>query len=175
MLVPAAGAVLLIIQSIQAAWGTIKRVLAALDKFMTFLRAVKSGAGGPAFAEAVAAGAVAAIEFVANFLLKKLKGPASKVGGKIREIAKRIGQKLAGVGKKIFKGLKNVGGGSSKQKIKRGFQKVREKLFGPNKPGARSRRKRRRRKRQSRNSGASSARSRPRSLLYSGRVPAVSG
>ena len=50
MLVPAAGAVLLIIQSIQAAWGTIKRVLAALDKFMTFLRAVKSGSGGPMFA-----------------------------------------------------------------------------------------------------------------------------
>src|SRR5262249_18346789 len=50
MIVPAAGAVLAIIQGIQAAWGTIQRVIAAISTFVVFLKAVKGGNAGPKFA-----------------------------------------------------------------------------------------------------------------------------
>jgi phosphotransferase system HPr-like phosphotransfer protein len=62
----------------------------------------------------MAAAGVVVIDFVSNWLLKRLRGPASKVAGKIREIAKKIG-------KKIKKALK---------KVKRKLSKVKEKLFG---------------------------------------------
>jgi hypothetical protein len=55
MIVPAAGTVLLIIEGLQAAWGTVSRILQAFDRFMAFLKAVKTGQAGPPFGAAVAA------------------------------------------------------------------------------------------------------------------------
>ncbi|AFZ21581.1 eCIS core domain-containing protein [Allocoleopsis franciscana] len=103
MIVPAAGTVLLIIEGLQAAWGTVSRILQAFERFMAFLKAVKTGQAGPPFGAALAAAGVVVIDFVSNWLLKRLRGPASKVAGKIKEIAKKIGNKVKNVAKKLGK------------------------------------------------------------------------
>jgi hypothetical protein len=90
MLVPAAAAVMMIIQGIQAAWGTVSRIIQAFQAFFAFLRAVKGGNAGPQFATAVAAGAVAVIEFVANFLLARLGRALGGVAGRLRTLAGRF-------------------------------------------------------------------------------------
>jgi hypothetical protein len=132
MIVPAAGAVLAIIQGLQAAWGTVSRVIQAFDRFMGFLKAVKTGQSGPQFGSALAAAGVVLIDFVSNWLLKRVRGAASKVAGKIKEIAKKIGRKLKAATKKLG----------------RKFGKVKDKFFGKkggkkdenNKPGGKSNR-----------------------------------
>jgi len=101
MIVPAAGAVLAIIEGLQAAWGTVSRVIQAFDRFMGFLKAVKTGQSGPQFGAALAAAGVVLIDFVSNWLLKRVRGAASKVAAKIKEIAKKIGRKLKAASKKL--------------------------------------------------------------------------
>ncbi len=103
LIVPAAAAVMLIIQALQAAWGSIGRIIQAFDAFMAFLKGVRWGSAGPLFGKAVAAGAVAVIEFISQFLLQRLMGAAGKVAGKIRSLAQRIGARLAGVGRGVGK------------------------------------------------------------------------
>jgi hypothetical protein len=110
MIVPAAGAVLAILQGIQAAWGAIQRIIQAISAFVAFLKGVLGGSGPVLFAGALGAAAVAVIEFVAQWMLKKLKGAATGVGGKLREIAKRIGQRLKAIGKAIAGGAKKAAG-----------------------------------------------------------------
>jgi Domain of unknown function (DUF4157) len=105
LLIPAAAAVMLIIETLQAAWGTIQRVLEAFERFFAFLKAVRTGRAGPQFATAIAAAAIAVIDFVANWLLKRLRKPAGKIAKKLREIAKKLGKKLAKLAKKIGKKL----------------------------------------------------------------------
>ena len=90
MIVPAAGAVMVIIEGLQAAWGTVQRIIAAFQRFFAFLKAVKTGNAGPPFAQALAAAAVAVIDFVANWLILKLAKGAAKVGGKIKGLAKKL-------------------------------------------------------------------------------------
>jgi len=90
MIVPAAGAVMVIIEGMQAAWGAVSRIIAAFKAFFDFLLAVKTGAAGPKFAVALAAAAIAVIDFVANWLLLKLAKGAAKIGGKIKGLAKKI-------------------------------------------------------------------------------------
>ncbi|HAG81753.1 MAG TPA: hypothetical protein DCL61_11440, partial [Cyanobacteria bacterium UBA12227] len=121
MIVPAAGTVMVIIEGLQAAWGTVSRILQAFERFMAFLKAVKTGQAGPPFGAALASAGVVVIDFVANWLLKRLRGPASKVAGKIKEIAKKIG-------KKVKKALKKV-----KRKLKRKARKLKDKFFGKKK------------------------------------------
>ncbi|MEM6791401.1 MAG: hypothetical protein AAF715_28040, partial [Myxococcota bacterium] len=116
MVVPAAGAVMVVIEGLQAAWGSISRIIAAMGAFVSFLKAVKSGGAGAKFAAAVAASAVVVLDFVSHLLLRRLINPAKKVGGKLAGIAKRI---LA----KIKKTLKKVG-----RKIKKAFKKVMRKI-----------------------------------------------
>ncbi|RKH82639.1 hypothetical protein D7Y21_28100, partial [Corallococcus sp. AB045] len=130
MIVPAAGAVMAIIEGVQAAWGAVSRIIAAIDSFITFLKAVKGGNAGPPFATAVAAGAVAVIDFVANWLLKRLMKPAKKVSGKLAAIGKKI---LA----KIKKGLKKAGKKLKKffKKAGQKLKKLKDKLFGKKKKG----------------------------------------
>ncbi|MBL8740868.1 MAG: hypothetical protein JNK04_07235, partial [Myxococcales bacterium] len=118
MVVPAAGAVMAIIEGLQAAWGTVSKILAAIDKFISFLKAVKGGGAGPQFAQAVAAGAVAVIDFVANWLLQRLMKPAKKVSGKLAAMAKKIMAKLK-------KGLKKIG-----KKIKKAVKKIKKAAKG---------------------------------------------
>jgi hypothetical protein len=128
MIVPAAGAVMAIVQGLMAAWGAIQRILAAIDRFIAFLKAVKSGNAGSAFAQALAAAAVAVIEFVSQFLLRKIAGAASKVAGKIKAIAQKIG-------KRLMAGMKKVGNKLKKgyNKLKAKAKKAKEKIFGPKK------------------------------------------
>jgi len=90
MIVPAAGAVMAIIEGLQAAWGTISRIIAAFSAFVGFLLAVKSGSAGPLFAGLLAAAAVIVLDFVSNWLLKKLAGAARKVGAKLKGLAEKF-------------------------------------------------------------------------------------
>ncbi|MDA0182771.1 hypothetical protein OJ997_20835, partial [Solirubrobacter phytolaccae] len=128
MIVPAAGAVMAVVQGLMAAWGAIQKILAAIDRFIAFLKAVKSGNAGPAFAQALAAAAVAVIEFVSQFLLRKIAGAAAKVAGKIKAIAQKIGKRLMKVVKKVGKTVKR-----GVNKVKRGATKLKEKVFGKKK------------------------------------------
>ncbi len=103
MIVPAAGAIMAIIQGLVAAWNTISKIVAAISKFVTFLKAVKSGSAACLFADAVASGVVALLDFISNFLLSKLKGAG-----------KAVGTKLKGIAQKILKGLARAGRGARK-------------------------------------------------------------
>jgi hypothetical protein len=104
MIVPAAGAVLAIIEGLQAAWGTVSRIIAAFGAFMAFLQAVHGGGAGPLFATALAAAAIVLLDFVSNWLLKKLAGPAKKVGARLKGMGDKIKAKLKGKGGKGGKG-----------------------------------------------------------------------
>lgn len=94
MIVPAAGTVMIIIEGLQAAWGTVSRIIAAFAAFMAFLKLVRSGNAGPAFARALAAGAVVVIDFVSNWLIKKIRKAAKAIGRKLKRIAKKLMNKL---------------------------------------------------------------------------------
>lgn len=119
MIVPAAGALMTIIEGVKAAWGTIQQIIAAFETFFKFLKAVKGGGAGPLFAQTLAAAAIVVIQFVAQWLLGKLKGAGGKVGGKLREIAQKI---LRG----LKKGVKAVGAAAKRvgRAIVRGVKKA---------------------------------------------------
>ena len=133
LIVPAAAAVMLIIQALQAAWGSIGRIMQAFDAFMGFLKGVRWGNAGPLFGKAVAAGAVAVIEFVSQFLLQRLMSGAGKVAGKLRALAKRIGKRLVGVGQAATRLGKSIGsrvGATGKRLVEKG-----ERLMGKRSTG----------------------------------------
>ncbi|MGP3999966.1 eCIS core domain-containing protein [Streptomyces sp. 8N706] len=103
MIVPAAGAILTIVQGLVAAWGTISRIIAAFGKFFAYLKAVKAGPAACLFAEAVAAGVVALLDFITNFLMMRLKAAAKGVGKRLQIMAQ-----------KVMKGLQKAGKGARK-------------------------------------------------------------
>ncbi|MDQ0759474.1 eCIS core domain-containing protein [Streptomyces canus] len=103
MIVPAAGAILTIVQGLMAAWQSISSILAAFGKFWAYLKAVKAGPAACLFAEAVAAGVVALLDLITNFLLQKLSSAT-----------KGVGKRLKAMSQKIMEGLKKVGGGAKK-------------------------------------------------------------
>src|SRR5262249_2675870 len=82
-----------IIEGLQAAWGTISRIIAAFAAFMAFLLAVKSGGAGPLFATVLAGAAVVLLDFVANWLAKKLASAARKGGAKLKGLAEKFKSK----------------------------------------------------------------------------------
>ncbi|MFI1044909.1 DUF4157 domain-containing protein [Streptomyces griseoruber] len=96
LIVPAAGGIIAIAQGVMAAYQSISKVIAAFSAFLTFLKAVKAGGVAAAclFANAVAAGAVALLEFITNFLMAR-----------IGRALKGVGTKLKGIAEKIMKGL----------------------------------------------------------------------
>jgi hypothetical protein len=102
MIVPAAGAVMAIIEGLQAAWATVSRIIAAFEKFVAFLKAVKDGNAGILLARTIAAAAVAVIDFTANFIISKIGKAAKSLGTKLKSIA----AKLMALAKR---GLKAVG------------------------------------------------------------------
>lgn len=106
MIVPAAGAILTIIEGLRAAWGTVQRILEAFERFFRFLKAVKTGRAGVQFAEAVAAAAIVVIDFVANWLLMRLRKPAGALAKRIRAIAQRLGKRLGALGKRLGRAFK---------------------------------------------------------------------
>ena len=117
MIVPAAGTVKLIIEGLQAAWGSIGSIMQAIDQFVKFLKAVKGGNSGPAFASALAASAVAVIDFVSNWLLQKLQNKAvNTVGKKIRALA----DKIAGGVQTAVKATKQLGSNAA-SKLRNAF------------------------------------------------------
>lgn len=125
MLVPAFGAIMTIIEGLQAAAGTISRIVEAAGAFFNFMKAVKTGNAGPQFGTLLASGAVAVIDFVANWLISKMKKAASAVAGRIKAMAKRIMKKLSGGFKKaknrafsFFKGKGNKPGKGDKDSSK---------------------------------------------------------
>ncbi|MFE9822853.1 DUF4157 domain-containing protein [Streptomyces sp. NPDC005791] len=103
MIVPAAGAILTIVQGLMAAWQSISSILSAFSKFWAYLKAVKAGPAACLFAEAVAAGIVALLDFIANFLMIRLSGAT-----------KGVGKRLQAMAQKITKGLKKTGRGAKK-------------------------------------------------------------
>jgi hypothetical protein len=136
MIVPAAGAILTIIEGLRAAWGTVSRIIAAIALFIAFLKAVKSGSAAGPFATALAAAGIVLIDFVANWLLQRLRKPAGAISGRLKAFAQKIGNALkkgfaavkkgakaavgairrgaAAVGRAIKSGIKAVGRGLKK-------------------------------------------------------------
>ena len=100
MIVPAAGAVIAIIEGLQAAWGTLQRIVAAMSAFIAFLKAVKNGGAGPKFAQMLALAAVVVLDFVSNWLLRKLRKAAVAIGNKLKALAKKLARKFKGRGRK---------------------------------------------------------------------------
>lgn len=119
MIVPAAGAIMTIIEGLRAAWGTVSRIIAAIGLFVAFLKAVKSGNGAGKFAAALAAAGIVLIDFVANWLLQRLRKPASAVAGKLKAMAAKIGAALKKGLAFLKKGAAAAGGA-----IKRGAAAV---------------------------------------------------
>ncbi|MEU1372438.1 DUF4157 domain-containing protein [Streptomyces triculaminicus] len=138
LIVPAAGAIMTIIQGLMAAWGTISKIIAAFGKFMTFLKAVKSGVGAAClFAAAVASGVVALLDFITNFLLSRLKMAAKGVGGRLKAMAQKIMKGLA----KATKGPRKAAG-AAVNRAKDALARAGQALKGPRrrpatKPGRR--------------------------------------
>lgn len=124
MIVPAAGAIMAIIEGLRAAWGTVQRIITAFQRFFTFLRAVKTGNAAGPFAEALAAAAIVVIDFVANWLLQRLRRPAGVVSGRIRAIAQRIGRGMRRGVAAARRGLAAVGRGARRagSAMRRGFR-----------------------------------------------------
>ncbi|MER7706370.1 DUF4157 domain-containing protein [Kitasatospora sp. NPDC097605] len=108
LIVPAAGAIMAIIQGLVAAWNTVSRIVAAIGRFVAFLKAVKSGSAACLFADAVAAGVVALLDFISNFLLGKLKAAGKAVGSRLKGIAQRILKGLARAGRGTRKAAGNA-------------------------------------------------------------------
>jgi hypothetical protein len=104
MIIPAAGAILTIIEGLSAAWGTVRRILEAFERFFRFLKAVKLGNAGALFAEAVAAAAIVVIDFVANWLLKRLRKPAGALAKRFKAMAKKLGAKLGKLAQRFGRG-----------------------------------------------------------------------
>ena len=130
IVIPAAGAIMAIVRGAIAAYHAVSKIIAAIGKFIAFLKAVRSGQAARPFAEALAAGVVALLEFIASFLMSKLASAAKGVAGALRGIADRIVKFLARGAKAVKKGMGaavNVAKRSAKAAagaIKRGFHAV---------------------------------------------------
>jgi hypothetical protein len=114
LIVPAAAAVMLIVQALQAAWGSLSRILQAVDAFVGFLKGVRWGNAGPLFGKAIGAGAVAVIEFISQFLLQRLMSAAGTIASKLRLLARRIGARLMAGGKKLVRGIRALSAGAGR-------------------------------------------------------------
>ncbi|MDQ0945434.1 DUF4157 domain-containing protein [Streptomyces sp. V1I1] len=132
MLVPAAGAILTIVQGLMAAWQSLSSILNAFSKFWAYLKAVKAGPAACLFAEAVAAGIVALLDFIANFLMIRLAGATKGVGKRLKAMAEKIMKGL----KKTGKGAKQAAGDAVNKArgAVRSAQEALRKPTGPAKP-----------------------------------------
>ncbi|WP_275558800.1 DUF4157 domain-containing protein [Streptomyces sp. 5-6(2022)] len=129
MIIPAAGAILTIIQGLMAAWQTISRIIAAFGKFFAYLKAVKAGPAACLFAEAVAAGVVALLDFITNFLLARLGRAVKGVGNRLKAMAQKIMQGL----KKTAKGARKAAG-SAVNRARGAVRKAEQALTKPATP-----------------------------------------
>lgn len=135
MIVPAAGAILTIVQGLMAAWQSISSILAAFGKFWAYLKAVKAGPAACLFAEAVAAGVVALLDFIANFLMIRLSSATKGVGKRLKAMSQKIMDGL----KKTGKGARSAAGNAvnnARGAMRNARQKVAEPSVAPKPKGA---------------------------------------
>ncbi|MET9764539.1 DUF4157 domain-containing protein [Streptomyces sp. NPDC006372] len=92
-LIPGAGWVMAVIDALQTAWGALSEILAAFGLFMDFLKAVKSGNGALPFAKAVAAGVVALLELIYQFLVEGVSRFMGKVAERLGGMLKNLRNK----------------------------------------------------------------------------------
>ncbi|MEQ8538563.1 MAG: hypothetical protein RIB93_14080 [Coleofasciculus sp. D1-CHI-01] len=116
MIVPAAGAVLAIIQGLQAAWGTVSQIIQAFGRFIEFLKAIKTGAAGPQFGALLASAAIVLLDFITNFIIVKIAKAARKVAGKLKGLAKSLMKRFKGKKGKKNKSKKGKKGNKDKKK-----------------------------------------------------------
>ena len=121
LIIPAAALVMQIIEALQAAWGTISRIIAAIESFIRFLLAVKLGNAGRQFGTMVANAAVVVLDFLANFLVRRLMRPARPVGGRLSAIAQRLAARFRRVAQAVQRGVGRV-----VQTVRRAAQAVRQ-------------------------------------------------
>ncbi|MFJ2171801.1 DUF4157 domain-containing protein [Streptomyces sp. NPDC087851] len=95
-LIPGAGWVMAVIDALQTAWGALSEILAAFGLFMDFLKSVKSGNGALPFAKAVAAGVVALLELVYQFLIEGVGRFMGKVADRLGDLLKNLRKKKPG-------------------------------------------------------------------------------
>lgn len=93
MLVPAVGAVLTVLQSLQAAWGTVSQILTAFTLFVSFLQAIKTGSAAPLFAGLLAAAGIVLLDFVAQWMMRKLIQAAKAIAGRLKGTANEVKDK----------------------------------------------------------------------------------
>ncbi|MFF8012284.1 DUF4157 domain-containing protein [Streptomyces sp. NPDC007929] len=89
-LIPGAGWVMAVIDALQTAWGALSEILAAFGLFMDFLKSVKSGNGALPFAKAVAAGVVALLELIYEFLVEGVSRFMGKVAERLGTMLKNL-------------------------------------------------------------------------------------
>ncbi|GHI09573.1 eCIS core domain-containing protein [Streptomyces cellostaticus] len=126
MLVPAAGAILTIVQGLMAAWQSLSSILSAFSKFWAYLKAVKAGPAACLFAEAVAAGVVALLDLITNFLLARLSSAAKGVGKRLKAMAQKITEGL----KKLGRGARKAAG-EAVNKARDALRNARERVGAP--------------------------------------------
>ncbi|MEV7866253.1 DUF4157 domain-containing protein [Streptomyces sp. NPDC088124] len=95
-LIPGAGWVMAVIDALQTAWGALSEILAAFGLFMDFLKSVKGGKGALPFAKAVAAGVVALLELVYQFLIEGVGRYMGKVADRLGDMLKNLRKKKPG-------------------------------------------------------------------------------
>ncbi|MEU0806416.1 DUF4157 domain-containing protein [Streptomyces sp. NPDC005970] len=91
-LIPGAGWAMAVIDAIRTAWGALSAILRALGMVLDWLKAVRMGGAGVLFAKAVAAGVVALLETLYQWLLSGIGKYVSKVGKRLKGVAARLGK-----------------------------------------------------------------------------------
>ncbi|WP_124428174.1 hypothetical protein [Streptomyces noursei] len=91
-LIPGAGWVMAVIDAIRTAWGALSAILRALSMVLDWLKAVRAGGAGLLFAKAVAAGVVALLETLYQWLLNGIGKYVAKVGQRLKGVAARLGK-----------------------------------------------------------------------------------
>jgi hypothetical protein len=134
-----------VIESLQATWGTISQLIASINLFVDFLKAVKGGSAGPAFAKALASAGIVLLDFVANFLIAKLGSALKKLAGKLKGLAKRLMKKGKGKKGKKKKKKKDEAKKKDAKDKKKGKDKKKDRRSGKRK-GAPRKPKRKRKK-----------------------------
>ncbi|MFI1847308.1 DUF4157 domain-containing protein [Streptomyces sp. NPDC020480] len=123
-LIPGAGWAMAVIDAIRTAWGALSAILRALGMVLDWLKAVRMGGAGVLFAKAVAAGVVALLETLYQWLLSGIGKYVSKVGKRLKGVAARLGK---GKGDKGGAGGKGAGAeGSDQRGRKPGDQKTQQ-------------------------------------------------
>ena len=117
MLIPAAGALSVIIDGIKAAWGAAQKILAAFQKFLAFLKKVKPGEVGSGVRRRGGGRCCRGHRLRVELRAGQAEGCGQKVGGTLRKLAEKFMKGLKKVAGVVKRGAKAAVGA-----IKRGAQ-----------------------------------------------------